>query len=242
MKGDIESGATRLTDYDLHLFNEGRHYRLYTRLGAHPVKTGGCEGVNFAVWAPNALEVSVTGEFCDWRVESYPMNKQFDGTWELQLPRSLPAYLRGEWRQPGHNPLGSLSVLAMLAVLGAQTVTGLLAYDDIAFRGPLTRLVSTDTSLWLTDIHRLLKNLLMLLIVLHVVSIVAYQLRGKKLLQAMLHGRDEQMKPEQAARDGDRVALLFTLILSVAAIWALQQAPQWLEPPKPATPPPVLSW
>lgn len=160
----------------------------------------------------------------------------------LRAPLAFGSYLRGEWRQPGHNPLGSLSVLAMLAVLGVQTVTGLLAYDDIAFRGPLTRLVSTDTSLWLTDIHRLLKNLLMLLIVLHVVSIVAYQLRGKKLLQAMLHGRDEQMKPEQAARDGDRVALLFTLILSVAAIWALQQAPQWLEPPKPATPPPVLSW
>lgn len=160
----------------------------------------------------------------------------------LRAPLAFGAYIRGEWRQPGHNPLGSLSVLAILTALSVQTVTGLLAYDDIAFRGPLARLVATDTSLWLTDIHRSFKALVLLLIVLHIAAIVAYQLRGKKLVQAMLHGRDAQMKPEQAARGGGLVALAFTLILSLAAIWALQQAPQWLEPPKPATPPPALSW
>lgn len=160
----------------------------------------------------------------------------------VRAPFALRSYLRGQWRQPGHNPLGSLSVLAMMAALIAQTVTGLLAYDDIALRGPLARLVDTETSLWLTDIHRLLKNLLMLLIGLHIAAIVGYQLRGKKLVQAMLHGRDPEMKPEQAARGGSLVAFVFALAISLAAIWALQQAPQWLQPPKPATPPPALSW
>ena len=160
----------------------------------------------------------------------------------VSAPFAMGRYLRGEWRQPGHNPLGALSVLALIAVLIAQTVTGLLAYDDIALRGPLARLVDTETSLWLTDMHRQLKNLLMLLIVLHIVAIVAYQLRGKKLVQAMLHGRDTEMAPEQAARGGSLAAFLFALAISLAAGWALQQAPQWLEPPKPATPPPALSW
>lgn len=160
----------------------------------------------------------------------------------LRAPFSLGAYLRGQWRQPGHNPLGALSVLAMIAVLVAQTLTGLLAYDDIAFRGPLARLVDNDTSLWLTDIHRQLKNLLMLLIGLHIASIVAYQLRGKKLVQAMLHGRDERMPPEQSARGGGPLAFVLALAISLGAVWALYQAPQWLAPPKPATPPPALSW
>lgn len=160
----------------------------------------------------------------------------------LRAPFSLGEYLRGQWQQPGHNPLGSLSVLAMLAVLIAQTVTGLLAYDDIALRGPLARLVDTDTSLWLTDIHRLLKNLLMLLIGLHIASIVVYQLRGRKLVQAMLHGRDEQMAPEQTARGGGLAAFVLVLAISLGTLWALQQAPQWLAPPKPASPPPALSW
>ena len=160
----------------------------------------------------------------------------------VSAPLAMGSYLRGHWRQPGHNPLGSLSVLAMIAVLIAQSVTGLLAYDDIALRGPLARLVDTETSLWLTDIHRLFKNLLMLLIVLHIAAIVAYQLRGRKLVQSMLHGRDPHIDAEQAARGGNLVAFVFALIISLTAIWALQQAPEWLEPPKPATPPPALSW
>ncbi len=70
-------------------FHQGLSRYGYTMLGAHPAQSGGNLVWNFAVWAPNASEVAVTGEFCDWRVEPHPMNKQFDGTWELQLPRSL---------------------------------------------------------------------------------------------------------------------------------------------------------
>jgi 1,4-alpha-glucan branching enzyme len=52
---------------DLHLFNEGRHLRLWEKLGAHPCRVDGEHGTAFAVWAPNATDVSVIGDFNDWR-------------------------------------------------------------------------------------------------------------------------------------------------------------------------------
>ena len=55
--------AARLSGDDLYLFNEGTHYRLYDKLGAHPTVEHGVAGTRFAVWAPNAREVSVIG---DW--------------------------------------------------------------------------------------------------------------------------------------------------------------------------------
>jgi 1,4-alpha-glucan branching enzyme len=58
--------ATLLGDADLHLFNEGSHVRLYDKLGAHPLEHDGQRGTYFAVWAPNAQEVSVIGEFNGW--------------------------------------------------------------------------------------------------------------------------------------------------------------------------------
>jgi 1,4-alpha-glucan branching enzyme len=55
-----------ITDYDLYLFGEGNHTRIYDRLGAHPTTVDGVEGVHFAVWAPNATRVSVVGDFNNW--------------------------------------------------------------------------------------------------------------------------------------------------------------------------------
>jgi 1,4-alpha-glucan branching enzyme len=55
-----------LTDDDLYLFNEGKHFRLYDKLGAHIVTHGSDRGTYFAVWAPNAEHVSVIGNFNGW--------------------------------------------------------------------------------------------------------------------------------------------------------------------------------
>src|SRR5262245_10647769 len=55
-----------LTADDLYLFNEGTHQRLYEKLGAHPDTVNGVDGTRFAVWAPNAREVSVIGDFNGW--------------------------------------------------------------------------------------------------------------------------------------------------------------------------------
>ena len=61
-----------LTDYDLHLLNEGTHWDCYNKLGAQLRTIDGIEGVNFAVWAPNATSVSVVGDFNAWDGRRHP--------------------------------------------------------------------------------------------------------------------------------------------------------------------------
>jgi 1,4-alpha-glucan branching enzyme len=76
-----------LSDLDLHLFNEGSHYRMYEKLGAHPSTEGGQSGTRFAVWAPDAELVSVIGDFNDWARESHPLRPRGDsGVWEGFVP------------------------------------------------------------------------------------------------------------------------------------------------------------
>ena len=76
-----------LSDYDLHLFGEGKLYRAYEKLGARICHNQGVRGVNFAVWAPNALRVSVVGDFNDWDGRRHPMqNRGGSGIWELFIP------------------------------------------------------------------------------------------------------------------------------------------------------------
>src|SRR5262249_47934569 len=73
--------------YDLHLLGEGTHYRNYERLGAHLRNQHGIRGVHFAVWAPNALRVSVIGNFNHWDGRRHPMcNRGATGIWELFIP------------------------------------------------------------------------------------------------------------------------------------------------------------
>lgn len=74
---------TLLTDDDLYLFNEGSHLRLYEKLGAHPIDLNGQKGTYFAVWAPDAEQVFVMGDFNGWNKESHPLRpKKQSGIWE----------------------------------------------------------------------------------------------------------------------------------------------------------------
>jgi 1,4-alpha-glucan branching enzyme len=76
-----------ISDFDKHLFNSGRHWQLYNRLGAHIRNVDGVEGVNFAVWAPNAQSVQLVGDFNCWDGRSHAMNKHIPaGIWELFVP------------------------------------------------------------------------------------------------------------------------------------------------------------
>jgi len=68
---------------DLYLFNSGKHYRLYNKLGAHPDSRRDVKGVNFAVWAPNAELVSVIGDFNNWDKAAFPLSPRGQsGIWE----------------------------------------------------------------------------------------------------------------------------------------------------------------
>jgi len=76
-----------LTEFDLYLFGEGKHYELYEKLGAHAIVHDGVAGVVFAVWAPNAQRVSVVGNFNQWDGRRHPMRPRgASGLWELFLP------------------------------------------------------------------------------------------------------------------------------------------------------------
>ena len=78
---------TRLTKDDVYLFNEGTHFHLFEKLGSRPVHRDGEEGTYFAVWAPNAEEVSVIGMFNDWKRGAHPLHmKDSSGIWEGFLP------------------------------------------------------------------------------------------------------------------------------------------------------------
>ncbi len=83
-----------ITETDCYLFGEGTHYEIYDKLGAHPVKFGGKEGVYFAVWAPHAASVAVTGEFNNWSADSHPMDPiGTSGIWELFTGDAAPGGL-----------------------------------------------------------------------------------------------------------------------------------------------------
>ncbi|MGE3705823.1 MAG: alpha-amylase family glycosyl hydrolase, partial [Vicinamibacterales bacterium] len=93
MNSNPHAYAGRMGDIDLHLFNEGRHLKLYEKLGAHPVEVDGQPGVVFRVWAPNARSVAVVGGWNRWDASTTPMvSLGGSGVWE----RFVPGVQRGE--------------------------------------------------------------------------------------------------------------------------------------------------
>ncbi len=83
----------QLSDFDLHLFGEGKHWNAYRFLGAHLKEVNGIAGVLFAVWAPNAERISVVGDFNCWDGRHHPMRWRGNGIWELFIPELGPGTL-----------------------------------------------------------------------------------------------------------------------------------------------------
>jgi cytochrome b len=153
-------------------------------------------------------------------------------------PGRLLDYLRGRWHGEGHNPLGALSVFALLGVLSWQALSGLFSNDDIAFEGPLADLVSSQTSTWLSGLHRQGLWIILALVALHLAAIAVYALRGKNLVQPMLVGWKASDDPAvRSAKGGKLWALLLALAVAVGVVWVANGG---LLPPPP--PPPAPAW
>ncbi|HUF55902.1 MAG TPA: cytochrome b/b6 domain-containing protein [Thermohalobaculum sp.] len=131
-------------------------------------------------------------------------------------PATLMNYLRtGVHDRAGHNPLGALSVLALLVFVLTQAGTGLFSNDDIFFDGPWARVVTKDTSDAVTSYHKLNKNILLALIALHLGAVAWYHWRGRNLTRPMLTGRAEA--PAELAEPRRRPLWLAALALALAA-------------------------
>ncbi|MEI7428994.1 MAG: cytochrome b/b6 domain-containing protein [Betaproteobacteria bacterium] len=156
-------------------------------------------------------------------------------------PSSVRAYLKGQWKGVGHNPLGSFSVFGLLALITLQVTTGLLGNDDIAFNGPLSGLISKALSDKLTGVHEFTSNLLIALIVLHLAAIVFYvHVKKDNLLKPMITGWKE-VKPEEgeSATGGGILAFVVALIIALAAVYG--GSGEWIPAPPPATVP-AATW
>lgn len=148
-------------------------------------------------------------------------------------PGKVLAYLKGQWQGIGHNPMGALSVFALLGLLGFQAGSGLFSNDDIAFTGPLASLVADELSHDLTNWHRQAVNILFVLIGLHVAAIVFYaRVKKDRLVKPMVTGWKDipaHLPPPRRAR---RIALVAALVFGVGAaygasgLWVKRETPQ----------------
>ena len=83
----VRYDVSLLTAKKIYLFNEELRYRIYDKMGAHVVESNGTTGTVFSVWAPNAREVSVVGDFNGWNPQSHPLqHRGSSGIWEGFIP------------------------------------------------------------------------------------------------------------------------------------------------------------
>jgi len=179
--------------------------------------------VRFGQFALALVIFRVIWGFCGPR---YARFSQF-----LRGPAVIVDYLRSDAATAGHNPLGGWAVIAMLAVIGFQALTGLFANDEILTAGPLSGLLSRDTSLYLTWLHGLNAILIYGLIALHLLAVLVWYtlIRRQRIVTPMITGnacRHDLPGDTPPAEDGLRIWLraLLVGILAGVIIYLIQIA------------------
>ena len=147
-------------------------------------------------------------------------------------PARVKAYLQGHWQGLGHNPLGALSVIALLGVLAILVGTGLFANDDIAFQGPLYSLVDKSLSDRLSGLHNRIFNLLALMVALHIAAIIFYaRVKKDNLVGPMLTGKKVVPKDRGVPPLHLRIRhLLLALTISGVATWGISKGVEYFNP------------
>jgi cytochrome b len=140
----------------------------------------------------------------------------------IYSPATILGYLKGKGKPEhaiGHNPLGSLSVFAMLGILLLQVGSGLFSDDEIAAAGPLVSLAPSGWVALATHYHAEIGKLILLgLLVLHVGTILFYRLKkGENLVKPMVHGDKETPLTVRSSRDDARSRLLAVALLMASA-------------------------
>ena len=156
-------------------------------------------------------------------------------------PAAVKAYLAGNWRGHGHNPLGALSVIGLLAVLILQLASGLGALnDDTGYAGPLYPLLGSAASELATRLHHKVFDLLLILVGLHVLAVLYYtHFRKDNLVKPMLTGHKE-VSDGESARGGGPLAFVVALVIAGAVTWAASGA--WISQPPPSPPSTAPAW
>ncbi len=125
----------------------------------------------------------------------------------------------------GHNPLGSLSIIAILGLLGLQVSTGLFSDDEIANSGPLVRFVSESTVGLATRWHKGYgKTIILVLVAIHLLAILWYLIKKKEnLTRAMLTGNKSVETPAPSSKDGPThwLLALVCILISAGLVFAL---------------------
>ena len=145
----------------------------------------------------------------------------------IRGPRAIANYLRGGWYGIGHNPIGALSVIALFLAVAIQVGLGLFAEDqDGIYTGPLSGLVSTETSDRVAGVHEAWFNVILGLVVVHLAAILFYRLRGKSLVTPMITGKAEADPRAQPMRPGKWWIALICLGIAIGFTrWIIAGAP-----------------
>ena len=145
-------------------------------------------------------------------------------------PRAIAGYLRGAWDvAAGHNPLGALSVLALIVLLLLQVTLGLFAVDvDGIESGPLSLYVSFETGRLAAEWHEDVFNVLMAMVVLHILAIAWYRLvKKEKLVEAMIHGTRAYPQDLPPVQHASLLRLVVGIVLASGFAWAVACAFQF---------------
>ncbi|MES2579357.1 MAG: cytochrome b/b6 domain-containing protein [Pseudomonadota bacterium] len=182
------------------------------------------------------LTIEIGGAWADWHARLGALalglivfrvlwgffgNQQARFSQFFPTPSRLIQYFKGQWQGVGHSPLGGLAVFALLGLTGIVVVTGLFANDDITLFGPLYPLINQSLSDWMTGIHAIAFNALLIFIALHLLAIAFYWfVKKNNLIKPMLTGKKDLQISHQTAQPKTKPAYFFiSIALALLIVW-----------------------
>ena len=141
----------------------------------------------------------------------------------INHPAKVVNALKGKEDRVGHNAAGSLMVVLFFILIFLQLVTGLFTTDDILVDGPLVQYVSYDLVELAGSIHHSNIDFIITAIALHILAIIAYRLKGKNLIKALLTGSTESNLQQPEMEAGWKAYVIFLLLaVGLIYIWGLE--------------------